>query len=1339
MRPLILTLLLSLLVRPLFASAPYLVTDLKTTSDFAGSSDAIYLGALNGIVFFGARVEGQQYALWRTDGTPGGSFKLVTLAYDPIYGYPYAGLVSSGGFAYFGAHDSEGWKLWKSDGTVAGTSAVTPASPTHLAPVAVLAQGRIAVLTYPAAGRQLWVYDSNGFRSLGTTISNPQSLMVATMGGNLYIGSNAGIWKSDGTEGGTSKISSTAAFNLAATNDRLFFAGSSVEAGGELWVTDGTSAGTHLVTDLRPGTASTFVYGASAITAFGNGVAFTGANGEFGISDGTPAGTRVVRTGAKPTSFVPYAMRVLNGVLFFAFDDGAHGRELWRSDGTDAGTRMVRDHNRQAADITTMAAGATRVYYYDIADADGRDLELFESDGTEAGTHVVYRPGGTKWRGSAGTSKTLITVGDTVIFNTDDGEHGSEPWVSDGSEGGTRLLANVAVDAVGSSYPDSLIAGADRIYFKARGNETPAGVWSTDGTAAGTRQVADQESALMATNGNTLYMKRGKVSTVLPQLWKSEGGPPGTDVLVKDFDQGFNTPAVYGVYPIDGRVYVIAEDGRTTQLWITDGTTAGTKPLTRFFIDVPSAPVSAGNQTYFIASNSTVFATDGTPEGTRSVARAVDTTGPLSPLVPFGGSLLSFVEVQSAHESQLIRFSGTAGDAAIIKHLPGGSRAQVASMGSSVLFSWWADSLHPNQLWKTDGTAAGTQLVRDFDVPGIVTLEAFASLGTRVVFVVDDGVHGREPWVSDGTADGTRLLRDLTPGSGSGVFGPFFVADGIAYFAATEPVHGSELWQTDGTPEGTQLVADIEPGTKGSSPAGFARLGNTLYFRATTEATGAELWAYPLPATSAIRIEDTRVPENASTATLTIRLTQPASQQVTVEYETADDTAKSGSDYTAKSGSVVFGRGESAKSISVAIANDATPGTIRSFFVRVRNASVPVERAAGAVVIEDDDIAADVAVSLSATDYLPMLTVTNNGPSAASNVRLCMATPPQQTAFSCGEPFELAAGEKRFQQVSSSTAASIVARVSSWETDANPANNANTWLSSGFASSSMFVAPPALRVGETGSISVGQYKSNDPTDVQLTSSDPSVVRVPAAVTIAAGTTSAATTFTALKPGTATISAKTRYNTETALVRVIGAGEAVRATPATRFDTISVWTFGQPNHLRVLVNGVGYSGVQPTGTVQFFEDGKLRGSAPLVGQVAQLPLPDPLLGARTYTASYSGDATFFDAAVAPQQIFVHRGIVSIAAAAIPGTANVLISVRGVKGYVPAGTLTVTENGAPRSVSGALAKTSESSGSTTATGFSPASRTVSIVYSGDSQYEPATVTIPIGGPRQRSARH
>ncbi|HEV8436400.1 MAG TPA: hypothetical protein VGR95_23530 [Thermoanaerobaculia bacterium] len=168
---------------------------------------------------------------------------------------------------------------------------------------------------------------------------------------------------------------------------------------------------------------------------------------------------------------------------------------------------------------------------------------------------------------------------------------------------------------------------------------------------------------------------------------------------------------------------------------------------------------------------------------------------------------------------------------------PNGSAVQ--PMATAGNLSFFAATLPSSgiELWKTDGTSAGTQLVRDI-CPGVCSsLPEYVpfgiALGNRIAFVANDGVHGREMWASDGTESGTVMLADVNPGSGSGAPATFItIAGSLLYFDGVSPTSGRELWCSDGTPGGTHLVTDLNPGSSTSFPTALGSFGSRLLFRA---------------------------------------------------------------------------------------------------------------------------------------------------------------------------------------------------------------------------------------------------------------------------------------------------------------------------------------------------------------------------------------------------------------------------------------------------------------------------------------------------------------------------
>src|SRR5262249_44994333 len=126
---------------------------------------------------------------------------------------------------------------------------------------------------------------------------------------------------------------------------------------------------------------------------------------------------------------------------------------------------------------------------------------------------------------------------------------------------------------------------------------------------------------------------------------------------------------------------------------------------------------------------------------------------------------------------------------------------------------------------------------------------SLTNVNGTLLFTADDGAAGRELWKSDGTAAGTILVHDIAVGAAGSNPSALTNVSGMLGFAADDVSHGREVWQSDGTPTGTVLVMDINPGSASSNPAGFTVVGSHLYFAADDGIHGRELWD-PLVATA---------------------------------------------------------------------------------------------------------------------------------------------------------------------------------------------------------------------------------------------------------------------------------------------------------------------------------------------------------------------------------------------------------------------------------------------------------------------------------------------------------
>ena len=164
------------------------------------------------------------------------------------------------------------------------------------------------------------------------------------------------------------------------------------------------------------------------------------------------------------------------------------------------------------------------------------------------------------------------------------------------------------------------------------------------------------------------------------------------------------------------------------------------------------------------------------------------------------------------------------------------------------------DGIHGSELWKSDGTDAGTVLVKDIFPSADSSYPAdFKVVDGTVLFVADNPIYGRELWTTDGTEAGTALVKDINPGRRGSY--PFLLDDlsGDLFLSAEDELHGRELWRTDGTDVGTFLVRDIARGEDdalsyygdyffGVYFDDMARAGSVLLFPAYNHAHGWEVW-----------------------------------------------------------------------------------------------------------------------------------------------------------------------------------------------------------------------------------------------------------------------------------------------------------------------------------------------------------------------------------------------------------------------------------------------------------------------------------------------------------------
>ncbi len=381
-------------------------------------------------------------------------------------------------------------------------------------------------------------------------------------------------------------------------NGKMLFSAASATTGNELWITDGTAAGTALLKDIYSGSnSSTPRY----LTLVGNKVYFQAwdptSGQELWVTDGTTAGTVLVKdinpgtSGSNPNSSSPYGFTALGSRVLFAATGSGSDNELWVSDGTTAGTVLVKDIN-PGADASSPQSLTTfdgKVYFNALSGTLGQ--ELWVSDGTSNGTTLVkdINPTSCGSYGCSGYPVGFRVFGNRLYFAATDSTSGTELWATDGTTVGTTLVKDIKVGANGSS-PVYLTVVNDKLLFSADNGTDGYELWSSDGTGAGTSLLKDIYTGSNSGSpqfftkiGDLVYFFASDAATG-SEPWKSDGTSNGT-VRIADIRTGINGSFTYCMMcsgesnwfrQYGDAVVIFANDGvNGTEPWITSASISG--------------------------------------------------------------------------------------------------------------------------------------------------------------------------------------------------------------------------------------------------------------------------------------------------------------------------------------------------------------------------------------------------------------------------------------------------------------------------------------------------------------------------------------------------------------------------------------------------------------------------------------------------------------------------------------------------------------------------------------------------------------------------------------------
>jgi ELWxxDGT repeat protein len=676
-----------------FSSAVQIVSGQKNVSSWKN------------ILFFIVQETSNNFMLWETEGTRATTRRLLET--DGIQN-----LTPTSSALFFSASLSPfGQELWRTDGTNAGTVLVKDINPGEASsfPEDLMFFGNFLIFSANDGlnGRQPW-------RTAGTTSSTTLIQPISccdTIQGFGHVGTNGVVFAAGDSKGVELwkmdpffRISflkdiwpgrhSSSPHILASNGNLTFFTATTNKYGEELWVTDGTPQGTHLVKNISAGSNSTFI-DFDRYTLVGNKFFFE-TDFKIWVSDGTEEGTFSVG------SSIFEQHEVINEFVYFDWFGN-----IWRSDGTVAGTERVATMGTGDGWSSPASLVALGSHLYFAAD-DGLRSGFWRTDGTSFPEFLF--PGKIDQAVRLNAS-VLIVQNNNAVYSL--------------RENSRQVRISPIFYAVSKFVP-----AAGKIFFKAAKNIQQYrmdhyDLWVTDGTNNGTRMVPFTVTSGLDGFKGKCYFHDDK------GLWQTDGFK--TIEVFRFVDQRI----IQNIFTSKHSMQLIIRNGAAFEVWLSDGSRTGTR-----FIAITPAPMVQIHVRY-----PKLFFTSSSEPGGYLWALDLQTkkfTKILQQEGDFGFQFLgeTSTTVIYAQDKKLFKTNGTlSGTSQIAESVIGSTGAKIDDQ----LYFLGCSEMNGCEPWVTDGSVNGTRMLSDIYVgPYSSSPYYFRSFAGSVWFAATDADHGRE-------------------------------------------------------------------------------------------------------------------------------------------------------------------------------------------------------------------------------------------------------------------------------------------------------------------------------------------------------------------------------------------------------------------------------------------------------------------------------------------------------------------------------------------------------------------------------------------------------------------